>query len=73
MRTTLEIPEELIEQACRLSGVKTKTMAVVMALQHLVNSKKIERMRGLRGKIQLDIDLDSLRANRLRRNLRKKR
>ncbi len=73
MRTTLDIPEELIEQACRLSGVKTKTMAVVMALQHLVNSKKIEHMRGLRGKLHLDIDLKSLRADRLNRNSRKKR
>ena len=38
MRTTLEIPEELIEQACRLSGVKTKTMAVVMALHYIYSA-----------------------------------
>ena len=73
MRTTLDIPEDLLSQACRISGAKTKTLAVVVALQQLVNSKRLERLRKLKGKIQLDIDLKSLRADRLSRYSNKQR
>ena len=67
MRTTIDIPDSLLSQACRLSGAKTKRLAVVMALQHLVDSKRVERLRRLRGKIQLDIDLKNLRSDRVAR------
>ncbi len=57
MRTTLELPDELITEAMRVSHAKTKTMAVALGLQELINRYRIEELRSLRGKIDLDIDL----------------
>jgi Arc/MetJ family transcription regulator len=65
MRTTLDLPDGLLAEAQRMSGAKTKTITVVMALQQLVNSAKIERLRALRGKIRLEVDLKSLRGERV--------
>ncbi len=64
MRTTLDLPEELLKEAMRLSKVKTKTSAVILSLQELINKKKIEQLRKLKGKLDLDIDLDALRRDR---------
>ena len=64
MRTTLDLPGDLLSEAMRLSKVKTKTGAVVLSLQELINRRKIERLRKLKGKLDLDIDLDSLRRDR---------
>lgn len=64
MRTTIDIPEEILTEAMQLAGIKTKTGAIVLSLQEFINHKKIEKLRGLRGKINLDIDLDALRRDR---------
>jgi len=50
-----------LEQARRALGVKTKTQAIIISLKEVINKKKIEKLRALRGKIKLDIDLESLR------------
>lgn len=65
MRTTLDLPDGLLERAQRACGARTKTMTVVMALQQLVNAAKIEQLRALRGKIRLDVDLKALRRERV--------
>lgn len=67
MRTTLDIPEDLLKEAQRMVGAKTKTTTIIMSLQELINKRKIEKMRGLRGRIDLDVNLTQLRRNRLRR------
>ena len=64
MRTTLDLPEDLLKEAMRLSKVRTKTGAVVLSLQELINRRKIEQLRKLKGKLELDIDPDSLRRDR---------
>jgi len=65
MRTTLDLPDGLLAEAQRACGARTKTMTVVMALQQLVNAAKIERLRTLRGKMHLDVDLKALRGERV--------
>ncbi len=65
MRTTLDLPDGLLAAAQKACGAKTKTMTVVMALQQLVNAAKIEQLRALRGKLDLDVDLKALRAERI--------
>lgn len=64
MRTTLDIPEDILAEAMRLSGAKSKTSTIIMSLQEFINRKKIEKLRTLRGKLDLDIDLDVLRQDR---------
>ncbi len=57
MRTTLDLPADLLAEACRLSGARTKTQAIIWGLEELSRRKKIERLMGLRGKLRLKIDL----------------
>jgi len=67
MRTTLDLPEDLLKEAMRLSKARTKTSTVILSLQELINKRKIERLRALKGKLDLDIDLDVLRRDRTAR------
>jgi Arc/MetJ family transcription regulator len=57
MRTTLDIPEPLIEEARRILGFKSKTDTVVLSLQELVRRRRIEELKGLMGSVELEIDL----------------
>ncbi len=57
MRTTLDIPEPLIEEARRALGFKSKTDTVVLALKELIRRRRIEELKELMGKVRLDIDL----------------
>jgi Arc/MetJ family transcription regulator len=57
MRTTLDLPEPLIEEARRLLGFKSKTDTVVVSLQELVRTKRIEELKSMLGKVKLEIDL----------------
>ena len=57
MRTTVDLPDKLLAEAMKVTHAKTKTMALTLALQELINRYRLEDLRSLRGKIQLDIDL----------------
>jgi len=56
MRTTVDIPEDLLEEARRITDSKTMRETIVIALRELVNKDKREQLRQLAGKIQLDFD-----------------
>ncbi len=56
MRATLNIPDDLISEVQRLSGEKSKTKAIVTAMQEYVREKKIKMLLELRGKITIDYD-----------------
>jgi Arc/MetJ family transcription regulator len=57
MRTTIELPDELLDEAMRVSHVRTKTMAIVLGLQELINKYRLDALRALRGKIDLMTDI----------------
>lgn len=61
MRTTLDIPENLIEEARSLLGFKSKTDTVVLSLQELIRRKRIEELRAMLGKVNLEVDIPSSR------------
>jgi len=61
MRTTLDIPQELIEEARRILGFKSKTDTVILSLQELIRRRRIEELKDLMGSVELDIDLDESR------------
>ena len=61
MRTTVEIPHELLERARAASGSKTKTMTIILGLQELVNRHRLEQLRGLRGRVDLATDVRKAR------------
>ena len=64
MRTTMDLPKDLLEEARKMCGTKTMTGTVILSLQKLIDSKKIERLRSLRGKLDLNVDLERLRKDR---------
>ena len=61
MRTTLDLPNDLIEEAMRITQAKTKTEAITIALENIVKQEKRNRLIGFHGEVDLDIDLDVLR------------
>ena len=61
MRTTLDIPESLIEEARRLLGFKSKTDTVILSLKELIRRRRIDELKDLMGSIDLELDLDSSR------------
>ena len=64
MRTTLDLPEELLQEAMNLTHVNTKTDVIKMALENLIQKEKIKELKSYFGKVNLDIDLDSMRNRR---------
>jgi len=61
VRTTLDLPEALIEEAMALTHISTKTDLIKTALQNLIQKEKVRNIKQYFGKVDLDIDLDSLR------------
>lgn len=63
MRTNIVIDENLMKEAMALSKLKTKKAVVETALKLLVQMKKQERLKKLRGKLEWEGDLDAMRLD----------
>jgi len=61
MRTNIVIDDQLMNDAIRLAGVKTKREAVELALKSLIALKKEENIKKFRGKLKWEGDLDEMR------------
>ncbi len=61
MRTTLDLPEELIDEARRILKFKSKTDAAVVALRELVRRARIEQLKALAGTVNLELDIPASR------------
>ena len=61
MRTTLDLPEALLDEARRALGFKSKTDTVVLSLTELVRRRRLDELKALAGKITLELDLDASR------------
>lgn len=66
MRTTLDLPEELLQEAMHVSGINTKTRVIIKALEDLIRKETISELKNYKGKIDLDIDLNALRERKCR-------
>jgi Arc/MetJ family transcription regulator len=64
MRTTIDIPDDLLERAVKASAVRTKREAVLAGLQELIRKAEREDLRRMAGKIDLDTDLKRSRAGK---------
>jgi len=62
MRTTLDLPEKLLDEAMKITRTSTKTGVIVRALEELVRKSKISDLKKYKGKIDIDIDLDEIRG-----------
>jgi CRISPR/Cas system-associated protein Csx1 len=54
MKTTFNIPEELIKTAMELSKNRTKTETVIVALQEYIRIKKIAKILMNEGMLQFE-------------------
>jgi len=57
MRTTLDLPEDLLAEAQTSLGFKSKTDTIVVALRELVRRQRIEKLKALMGQVELSVDL----------------
>jgi Arc/MetJ family transcription regulator len=64
MRTNIDIDENLIQEAMKLTGITTKKAVVEEALRQMVSLKKQARLKELRGKLKWEGNLDEMREGR---------
>ena len=61
MRTTLDLSDTLLEEAMTLTKITTKTEVITQALENLIQKEKIQKLKGYYGKVDLDVDLNTMR------------
>lgn len=61
MRTTLDIPKKLMDEAMKVTGAATKSQLIKDALQGEIDRARRKRLITKKGTVDLDINLDTLR------------
>jgi len=64
MRTNIVIDDKLMNETLRLTGLKTKREAVELGLQTLLRLRQQEEIRGFRGKLDWQGNLEQMRSDR---------
>ena len=67
MRTTLDLPKDLIDEAMNATHISTKTQVIVTALEGLIRKSKISGLKEFKGTVDLGIDMDTIRGRQCRR------
>ena len=63
MTTNIIIDEQLIADALKVTGLKTKIEVIEMGLKTLINLKKQEQIKQFKGKLKWEGDLEEMRLN----------
>lgn len=66
MRTTLDLPENLIDEAMKAARINTKTKVIITALEELIRKSNISGLKDFKGKVDLDIDMNAVRERQCR-------
>ena len=66
MRTTIDLPDRLLEEARMASHTRTKRETVVAGLEELIRKANREQLRELAGKVELRVNLERSRKSRSR-------
>jgi hypothetical protein len=72
MRTTMDLPVELIEEARQTLGYRSKTDTIVYALKEVVRRSKLDDLKALFGKVEFEVDPLTLRGKIAPTTTRKK-
>ena len=67
MRTTLNIPQALVEEARSALGYTSKTDTVVFALREVVRRSRLDELKSLMGRVDFDVDPAAIRRKARRR------
>jgi Arc/MetJ family transcription regulator len=62
MRTNIVIDDKLMNDALKATGLKTKKEAVELGLKTLIRLHQQEEIKGLKGKLKWDGDLEDMRT-----------
>lgn len=63
MRTNIEIDDDLMTNALKATGLKTKKNVVEQGLKLIIRRHEQQVIRKLRGKVKWEGDLDEMRNN----------
>lgn len=64
MRTNIDIDDQLMTEALRLTGIATKREVVELALRTLLRVHQQQEIRNLRGKLNWQGSLDEMRQDK---------
>ncbi|MDP1735823.1 MAG: type II toxin-antitoxin system VapB family antitoxin [Caulobacter sp.] len=64
MRTNIVIDDDLMSEALKATGLRTKREVVELGLQTLVDLREQETIRQFRGRLAWEGDLDAMRTDR---------
>lgn len=62
MRTTIDLPEDLLNDAMKVTHIRTKTHVIIKALEELIRKSTISELKQFKGKVDLKMDLNILRG-----------
>jgi Arc/MetJ family transcription regulator len=62
MRTNIEIDDDLMKDAMKWTGLKSKKEIVNKAIRELIKMQKRQAMKSLQGKVEWIGDLDKMRT-----------
>jgi len=63
VRTNIIIDDELMNEALRSTGLKTKREVVELGLKTLIRLKNQEQIKAFKGKLKWEGDLDAMRTD----------
>ncbi len=64
MRTNIVIDDQLMADALKATGLKTKREVVEMGLQTLIKLKQEEKIKAFKGKLKWEGNLEEMRLDR---------
>jgi Arc/MetJ family transcription regulator len=67
MRTTLDLPDHLMDEARAALGFKSKTDTVIFALREVIRRGRVDDLKALMGRVSFDFDPAELRRKDRRR------
>ena len=67
MRTTLDLPAGLVEEAREAIGFKSKTDTVVYALKEVIRRKRLDELKAFIPTLRFDFDPSDIRRKDRRR------
>jgi Arc/MetJ family transcription regulator len=64
MRTNIDIDDDLLTEAMRAAGTRTKKATVEAGLRELIRRHRVRKVLELRGSVEWVGDLDTMRPGR---------
>ena len=62
MRTTLDLPEDIMTEGLKVTHLKSKTELITTAVRELIRKHKISGLKKFKGSLDVDINLNVLRG-----------